>query len=537
MKVVIYVRYSSDNQREESIEAQTRAIKEYAAKNGMMIIKVYPDEAKSATTDQRPRFLEMMRDAEKGMFQAVIVHKLDRFSRDRFDSAYYKRHLNKHGVRLISVLENLDDSPESIILESVLEGMAEYYSKNLAREARKGMKENAYGCKHNGGLPPLGYDIDPETKKYIINEKEAEAVMLIFQQVMKGISYTALAEELNVRGNKTKIGRSFNKNSFTEILSNEKYKGTYIWDRSGAKQEGKRNNHKSKSEIEIIKIPGGVPAIVEEKVFEEVQKMRAARKYKGAANKARLIYLLSGKIFCGLCESPYVGDPGSTGKKLRQPTYKCSRRKREGDCDNKSIGKRAIEIYVIQEIKERILNDKIIPDLAARIIEQYTATKNSARSEIDGITNEINNTQKKTDNLITAIENGAVGLDLIGKKLRENKDRLIRLETLKTNLEQKLSLPAFINQEMIINYLENERKKALQPDSYKALADRYLDKVDIYPNEIQVILKFDLDRDMSGGGEGSRTPVRRHTHESISGRSQCIDIPFPGLPLAGYRLR
>lgn len=105
MKVVIYVRYSSDNQREESIEAQTRAIKEYAAKNGMMIIKVYPDEAKSATTDQRPRFLEMMRDAEKGMFQAVIVHKLDRFSRDRFDSAYYKRHLNKHGVRLISVLD------------------------------------------------------------------------------------------------------------------------------------------------------------------------------------------------------------------------------------------------------------------------------------------------------------------------------------------------------------------------------------------------------------------------------------------------
>ena len=131
MKAAIYARYSSDNQREESIEAQVRAIKEYADKNGIIITKVYTDEAKSATTDNRPKFLEMIKDSEFRLFDAVIVHKLDRFSRDRYDSAYYKRVLKKNGVRLISVLEHLDDSPESIILESVLQGMAEYYSKNL----------------------------------------------------------------------------------------------------------------------------------------------------------------------------------------------------------------------------------------------------------------------------------------------------------------------------------------------------------------------------------------------------------------------
>lgn len=516
MKAVAYARFSSDNQREESIIAQLRAIREYAQQKGYTIIKEYTDEARSATTDDRPAFLQMIHDITSGLLQVevVLVHKLDRFARNRYDSAFYRRELKKNGVRLESVLEPLDDSPESVILESVLEGMAEYYSKNLAREARKGMKENAYECKHNGGLPPLGYDVDPETKKYVINEKEAEAVRLIFQRVLEGVSYTALAEELNLKGYQTKAGRPFNKNSFTEILSNEKYKGIYIWDRSRAKVAGKRNNHESKPAEEIIRIPGGVPAIVEEEVFEAVQKMRAARKHKGAANKAKLDYLLSGKIFCGLCESPYVGDPGTTGKKLRQPTYKCSRRKREKDCRNKSIGKRAIEAYVIQEIKDRILSDRAIPILASRIEEQYKTTIDKSRREIDGITKEIIDTQKKMDNLIAAIESGAVGLDLIGQKLREHKNRLTRLEVLKADLEQKLSLPSF-SREMIIRYLKLERKKASQPDGYKALIDRYLDKVIVYPDEVQVILKIDLDGDMSGGGGGSRTPVRRCTHSSF----------------------
>lgn len=178
IKAAAYARYSSDNQREESIEAQLRAIREYCQKNDIQLVKIYTDEARSATTDDRPGFLQMIQDSSMGLFSAVIVHKLDRFSRDRYDSAFYKRQLKKNGVRLISVLEPLDDSPESIILESVLEGMAEYYSANLARETLKGLKENAFECKHNGGLPPLGYDVDPISKKYVINEHEAKAVKL-----------------------------------------------------------------------------------------------------------------------------------------------------------------------------------------------------------------------------------------------------------------------------------------------------------------------------------------------------------------------
>jgi len=121
LRAAIYARYSSDNQREESIDAQIRAIKEYCARNSISIVKVYADEARSATTADRPSFLQLIKDSALDIFDAVIVHKLDRFSRARYDSAFYKRQLKRNGVRLISVLEQLDDSPESIILESVLE--------------------------------------------------------------------------------------------------------------------------------------------------------------------------------------------------------------------------------------------------------------------------------------------------------------------------------------------------------------------------------------------------------------------------------
>ena len=175
-RVAIYARFSSDNQRSESIDAQVRAMQAYCKQHNYLIVESYVDEAKSATTDRRPAFQQMISDSSKHKFDIVLVHKLDRFARNRYDSAVYKRELKKNGVQVYSVLENLDNSPESIMMEAVLEGMSEYYSQNLSREVMKGMRENALKCTHTGGKPPLGYDIDAETRKLILNESEAEAV-------------------------------------------------------------------------------------------------------------------------------------------------------------------------------------------------------------------------------------------------------------------------------------------------------------------------------------------------------------------------
>ncbi|HCX64169.1 MAG TPA: hypothetical protein DHN33_03035 [Eubacteriaceae bacterium] len=158
----IYARFSSDNQREESIDAQIRAAKYYADQYGFEIVKIYADKAKSGRSTDRPEFMRMIQESSSGIFQAVLVHKLDRFSRDSADSLYFERLLNQNGVELISINEKLDDSPEGALMKMVITGMNEFYSKNLAREVMKGLKENAYNCKHTGGLTPLGYDLDAE---------------------------------------------------------------------------------------------------------------------------------------------------------------------------------------------------------------------------------------------------------------------------------------------------------------------------------------------------------------------------------------
>ncbi len=265
-----YCRFSSDMQREESIDAQLRAIHDYAERNNIVIVSEYVDRAKSATSDQRPEFQRMIKDSADDTFDIVIVHKLDRFARNRYDSAHYKHQLKRNDVILRSVIENLDDSPESIVLESVLEGMAEYYSQNLAREVMKGLKENALKGLHTGGVPPFGYDVDKETKNLVINEREAEAVKLIFNRVLEGVGYGEILSEINILGLKGKRGQVFGKNSIISILRNPKYTGDYYYNRSRAKDiDGKRSGYKDPSEYIVVK--DAVPQIISREEYAKVQ--------------------------------------------------------------------------------------------------------------------------------------------------------------------------------------------------------------------------------------------------------------------------
>ena len=180
MKAVIYARYSSDSQREESIEGQIRECTEYAERSGITILRSYIDRALSARTADRPEFQRMIRDSETGLFDTVLVWKLDRFSRDRYDSAHYKHILKKNGVKVISAKENISDGPEGIILESMLEGYAEYYSAELSQKIQRGQMENAMKCKNNGGNTPLGYYVDKTTHALAIDSLTAPVISEIF---------------------------------------------------------------------------------------------------------------------------------------------------------------------------------------------------------------------------------------------------------------------------------------------------------------------------------------------------------------------
>ena len=220
MRAVIYARYSSDNQTEASIEGQLRECMEFAEHAGIDVIKSYIDRALSAKSDNRPEFQQMIKDSYKHAFDCIIVWKLDRFSRNRYDSAHYKALLRKNGVKVVSAKEAIAEGSEGILLESVLEGMAEYYSAELGQKVKRGMRLNAEKCLYTGGGVLLGYKVNPD-KTFSIDESTAYYVRKIFEMYANGSTVTEINRFLNSHNIKTIRGAEFNKNSLHGILKNK----------------------------------------------------------------------------------------------------------------------------------------------------------------------------------------------------------------------------------------------------------------------------------------------------------------------------
>ena len=418
---------------DESIDAQIRAIEEYADKNDIKIVNKFIDRAKSATSDKRPAFQEMIKycEEDKTGVSMVIVHKLDRFSRDKYDSVKYKQRLKMKGISVISVTEKLDNSPESVILESVIEGMAQYYSANLAREVAKGQRENALRAMHNGGDAPLGYDVAFD-KTYLVNEEEAQAVKIIFDMYVNGYSYGNIIDKLNNLGYKTKRGNKFGKNSLHGILNNEKYTGVYVFNKTQRKGvNGKRNGHKQKSEEEIIKVEGGMPKIIDKEVFLQAQEMMQKRKKAPGAHKATTFYLLTSLIRCGECGYSYQGNKRKDKYGNDYISYRCGCRKQNRDCKNKEIKRDYLEEFVLTELEKHVLNDEAIPALSKALNERLRSKSNNNQEMLDNLKNKLEKINKEIENILNAIMNGIVNSML--------KDKLDELEQVKLNLESKIN--------------------------------------------------------------------------------------------------
>ena len=491
-RAVVYARFSSDNQRDESIDAQLRAINEYADKNNIKIVNQFIDRAKSATSDKRPEFQNMIKfcEADTTGISMVIVHKLDRFSRDKYDSAMYKQKLKVKGIRVVSVLENLDNSPESLILESVIEGMAQYYSANLAREVAKGQKENALKALHNGGDAPLGYDVAFD-KTYLVNEEEAQAVKIIFDMYVNGYSYSNIIDKLNDLGYKTKRGNKFGKNSLHGILSNEKYTGVYVFNKTQRKGiNGKRNGHKQKSEDEIIKVEGGMPQIIGKDIFIQAQEMMQKRKKAPGSHKAITLYLLTGIIKCGECGHAMQGNKRKDKYGNDYISYRCGCRKQKRDCKNKEIKREYLEEFVLTELEEHVLNDNAIPALSKELNERLKTKSNDNHEMLNNLRNKLDKVNKEIENILTAIMSGIMNSML--------KDKLDELEQVKLNLDLKineLSIESnsvesvYITEDQIRNMFGRFKEFVLTrnlPECKKFISD-YVKEVVVYRDHVEVI--------------------------------------------------
>ena len=491
-RAIAYARFSSDLQREESIDAQLRAIRKYCEENGFVLLATYADKGISGTSDNRPDFQRMISAATKGNVDAVIVHKLDRFARNRYDSAFYKNILKKNNVRLISVLENLQDSPESVILESVIEGMNEYYSLNLSREVRKGLQENALECKVTGGPPALGYSVDRTTQKYVINEYEAEAVRLIFRMYLDGYSYTEIIDTLNNKGYRTRRGIPFAKNSLYAILRNERYTGVYIYVKDSTKNpKGKYVRHGEYDPDAVIRIPGGIPQIISKEDFDIVQAKMKERQHKSAKFSAKQEYLLSGKIFCGECGSPYAGN--SRKPRPDHPlyvSYKCTRRnQRDTNCRNSEINRDKLEKLVLERLSEVLFNPNVIPSLVKAYNDYISEKTGSAKERLLALKSELSDVDRKITNTVNLMVE--TGSSLFKDKLCELEQNKEKLLFALNEAERECAEEVFSKEEIRKLFLIAEQQlKNGTLANRRMVIDQYINKILIYSDRIEVYMNL-----------------------------------------------
>lgn len=346
---VIYARYSSHGQTEQSIEGQLHDAYTYAERMEYNIIGEYIDRALTGTKDTRPDFQRMIHDAEKRQFQAVIVWKLDRFARNRYDSAIYKAKLKKCGVKVVSVMENITDTPEGIILEGLLESMAEYYSANLSENVKRGQKESVLKGWYLGGHPPYGYRV--QDHKLVINEKEAPIAREIFRRYAAGEPISDIAADLNERGYRTRSGTEFRVSSFDSMIKNSAYMGRLVF---------------GDQVIDCIPTP-----LVDPETYQSALQRRERNRRAPASAKAKERYLLHGKIFCGPCGSPMIGESGYGHSGTRYSYYICSARKKKRACKKKLERKDALEFYVCEQTLKYILSPEHLDDIAQAVVEAY----------------------------------------------------------------------------------------------------------------------------------------------------------------------
>ncbi len=387
MNTVIYARYSAGpRQTDQSIEGQLRVCTDFCKQRGLTVIDTYCDRHISGRTDERPEFQRLIADAKRKKFEAVVVYKTDRFARNKYDSAVYKRELKRNGVQIFYAAEAIPDGPEGIILESLMEGLAEYYSAELAQKIKRGMHESALKCQSTGSGRPLGYRVD-EQKRFQIDPESAQTVQTIFEQYIKGESNAAICELLNSRGLRTAQGKPFNKNSINRIIKNRKYIGEYRY--------------------HDIVIEGGMPAIISKDTFNLAQAEMERRRTRKAPKSPKAEYLLAGRLFCGHCKGPMQGVSGTGKSGNKWYYYYCGNtRGKNKTCDKKQVSRDRLERAVVDFTVRYILQEEVLEELA-RKVHAAQERQNDTASEIAFYEKKLADNKKSIANVLRAIESGA----------------------------------------------------------------------------------------------------------------------------------
>ena len=455
MRAVIYARYSCDNQREESIEGQLRECREFATRKGYTLVGSYIDRAVSAKTDNRPEFQRMVKESSGGIFDMVIVWKLDRFARNRYDSAHYKAVLRKNGVKVISATEAISDGAEGIILESVLEGYAEYYSAELSEKVIRGMTENALKCQYNGGYIPVGYKID-DNKHYQVDELTAPFVKEAFLMYVNGRQVKDIVTYLNENGVRSSQGKPIGKTTVTALLQNRKYIGEY--------------------QYRDVVVPNGVPAIISKELFALAMDRLEKNKYAPSSYKADERYLLSTKLICGCCGATMVGESGTGRNDKKYHYYKCSNAKRKKDCKKRTVRKADIEEAVMQKTVSYVFDKEIMDGIVSRVL----LWQERENTTLPLLQRELAEVERSLSNVMAAIEQGIIN--------PTTKRRMDELTEQKTDIEVRIAREEIQEQILTKEQIEFWLSKMVSldlasQDSKQRIIDTFVNSIYVYDDK------------------------------------------------------
>lgn len=486
---VIYARYSSHAQKDLSVEQQIEQCTALAKEYGIHVIEIYPDRAVSGRTDKRTNFQRMMKDAASGRFKYVIAWKSNRIGRNMLEALVNEARLQEQGVRIIYVEEDFDDTAAGRFAARSMMNVNQFYSENMAEDIKRGLYANAQKCLVTNGHLPYGYKPD-ETRHFAIDEPKAAVIREIFTRVATGEPFVDIFESLNARGITTSYGRPWGRTSFSNILSNERYRGIYIYG--------------------DVRIENGIPRIISDELFYKVQEVITTKRHPRGRHRINGDYLLTGKLFCGKCGSPMTGYSGTSRAGDMHYYYVCNKHRYEKNCDKKNVRRDSIELQVAQAIKDYALQDDVIEWIADQTIA-YNKRK-EAENHIGMLEDQLKTAKRGIKNIISAIEQGII--------TSSTKDRLQELEREQSKIEGQIAAAradiVTVSRDDIISGLSMFRDGDINDKKFQAqLFDTFLIAVYVYDDRLKIVFSF------SGAKNTAEIPLNNPPDSSESDEPEC----------------
>ena len=501
LPAALYARVSSERQDVDlSVAAQLRALRDYADKNGYLVVREYIDEAESGRIADRPQFRKMLDEAARpeSPFQEILVWKFSRFTRKREHAVAFKSMLRKRGIRVVSITEHADDSPTGKLMEAIIESVDEFYSENLAQEVVRGMREAASRGFWITTYPPYGYRkvyVQDGAKKRPKLERDSPADAVarrIFDLALQGRSNLDIVKTLNSEGIPTSNGKRWLKTTIHAMLTNEAYTGTLVW---GAKARDK---------AEPVRVEDAFPAIVTKQEFQRVARMMQSRAPKKVnPRRAASPYLLSGLAKCETCGKAMTAAEAKSG---RYTYYICHSllKKGKGTCETPRLNAKSFEGLIIGELRENVLTESNIRDLVKLVDEEMDGIAREERQKLETIEVELEEVKRRLGRIWQFVETTDIETADAADRIKEHRERQGQLETAaqearamladrRLMLDSADTIAAFA-QEM------SEFLKTSELTETKAFVRSFVKEVQVKPGKATIIYTIPTPEDSPVGG-------------------------------------